>query len=233
MPDTDLLIKLILAHLIGDFILQREEWVRDKEEKKFRSLSLYLHALIHSVLAMVIVWNWHFWPYAFVLGASHLLIDALKAALPNGQRLLWFLADQALHVVVIVTLWAHHERELLEMDFWLIDISWPVVMGFVFVTWPAAFMIREVIRPFTPDGNIGPRNAGLTIGIIERLLVLVLLINDQWEAVGFLLAAKSVFRFRDLKESKDRHFTEYILIGTLLSFGIAIASGLIVLRLAS
>jgi hypothetical protein len=45
------------------------------------------------------------------------------------------------------------------------------------------------------------------------------------------LAAKSVFRFGDLKESKDRKLTEYILIGTLLSFGIAIASGIVALKL--
>ena len=46
------------------------------------------------------------------------------------------------------------------------------------------------------------------------------------EAVGFLLAAKSVFRFGDLKDDKDRMRTEYVLIGTLLSFGIAIGIGL-------
>jgi hypothetical protein len=45
--------------------------------------------------------------------------------------------------------------------------------------------------------------------------------------VGFLITAKSVFRFGNLKESKDRQLTEYILIGTLLSFGIAIITGII------
>jgi len=46
-----------------------------------------------------------------------------------------------------------------------------------------------------------------------------------------LIAAKSVFRFGDLRESKNRKLTEYILIGTLLSFGIAIATGMAVLGL--
>ena len=45
---------------------------------------------------------------------------------------------------------------------------------------------------------------------------------NYWEGIGFLLAAKSVFRFGDLNNSKDRNLTEYVLIGTLLSFGIAI-----------
>jgi hypothetical protein len=45
--------------------------------------------------------------------------------------------------------------------------------------------------------------------------------------VGFLIAAKSVFRFGDLKESKDRKLTEYILVGTLVSFGLAIFTALV------
>jgi hypothetical protein len=49
-----------------------------------------------------------------------------------------------------------------------------------------------------------------------------ILIN-QFEAVGFLIAAKSILRFR--KDSVYK--TEYVLIGTLLSFGIAVAFGIL------
>ena len=77
------------------------------------------------------------------------------------------------------------------------------------------------------DGeNQSLANAGKFIGILERILVFVFIITDHWEAVGFLITAKSVFRFGDLKESKDRKLTEYILIGTLLSFGFAILTSL-------
>jgi len=64
--------------------------------------------------------------------------------------------------------------------------------------------------------------AGRYIGLLERLFVFVLVVTDHWEAIGLLLAAKAVFRFGDLTSSKDRKLTEYILIGTLLSFGLAI-----------
>lgn len=74
-------------------------------------------------------------------------------------------------------------------------------------------------------------NAGKYIGILERLFVFTFILVGQWEGIGFLLAAKSVFRFGDLKESKDRKLTEYILIGTLLSFGIAMGVGLVTIRL--
>ena len=69
--------------------------------------------------------------------------------------------------------------------------------------------------------------AGKYIGILERLFVFAFIISGRWEAIGFLVAAKSVFRFGDLRQSKDRKLTEYILIGTLLSFGISILCGLI------
>lgn len=51
--------------------------------------------------------------------------------------------------------------------------------------------------------------------------------DNHWEAVGFLLAAKSVFRFGNLKESHGRKLTEYVLIGTLLSFALALAISLL------
>lgn len=74
-------------------------------------------------------------------------------------------------------------------------------------------------------------NAGKYIGMLERIFVFTFVVTGNWEGIGFLLVAKSVFRFGDLKESKDRKLTEYILIGTLLSFGMAIAVGMLVLKL--
>jgi cytochrome c biogenesis protein CcdA len=69
-------------------------------------------------------------------------------------------------------------------------------------------------------------NAGKYIGIIERLFVLIFIVIGRWEVIGLLIAAKSVFRFNDLKERNNRKLTEYILIGTLVSFGLAILAGL-------
>tara|TARA_R110000751_G_scaffold54878_5_gene117910 strand:- start:141 stop:422 length:282 start_codon:yes stop_codon:yes gene_type:complete len=70
-------------------------------------------------------------------------------------------------------------------------------------------------------------NAGKYIGIIERLFVLIFIVIGRWEVIGLLIAAKSVFRFNDLKERNNRKLTEYILIGTLVSFGMAILAGLL------
>ncbi len=70
-------------------------------------------------------------------------------------------------------------------------------------------------------------DAGKNIGYIECLFIFVFIVLNQWSAIGFLLAAKSVFRFGDLSRARDRKLTEYILIGTLLSFGLAILTGVL------
>jgi hypothetical protein len=56
--------------------------------------------------------------------------------------------------------------------------------------------------------------------------VLTFVLNLQFSAIGFMLAAKSVFRFGDLKDSKDHKKTEYIIIGTFLSFMMSILTGI-------
>lgn len=71
----------------------------------------------------------------------------------------------------------------------------------------------------------GLPNAGKWIGYLERILILTFIFTDSIEGVGFLLAAKSVFRFGELNRAKDIKTTEYVLIGTFTSFTIAILLG--------
>lgn len=86
-------------------------------------------------------------------------------------------------------------------------------------------------KALNKSNNDSLSNAGKYIGMLERIFVFIFVVTGNWDGIGFLLAAKSVFRFGDLKESKDRKLTEYILIGTFLSFGIAIVVGMLALKL--
>ena len=99
----------------------------------------------------------------------------------------------------------------------------------------SAIIIKIIITQWNPESkkenNDSLAKAGRYIGILERLFVFIFVITNHWEAIGFLLAAKSVFRFGDLTSSKDRKLTEYILIGTLLSFGFAIFLGILYLQI--
>lgn len=73
------------------------------------------------------------------------------------------------------------------------------------------------------------QSAGMWIGILERLLIVTFVLANQYMAIGFLIAAKSILRFGDQGSKFPRKQSEYILIGTLLSFCFAIFSSLIAL----
>lgn len=229
-----ILIKLILAHLIGDFFLQPTSWIKDKEKKVLRSPKLYLHVIIHLVLLFVILWDVSKWPLILVIGISHLLIDALKLLYQNNKtkRALFFI-DQFLHLLVILLVYWIFINKDVDFGHLLTNHTLLLLTCVLFLTLPVSIIMKTIFLKWNiskiVEGNESLKDAGKYIGILERVLVFIFVIFDHWEAVGFLITAKSVFRFGDLRESKERKLTEYILIGTLISFGIAILIGLLYL----
>lgn len=65
---------------------------------------------------------------------------------------------------------------------------------------------------------------GKVIGIFERAIVLTLYITGNVASIAFVIAAKSLARFKNFAE---RDFAEYYLIGTLASVLIAMIGGII------
>lgn len=232
-----LFIKLLLAHFIGDFLLQPKSWVEEKEIKKAASSKLYFHILIHGILILFVLWSFEYWLLALFLMLSHGVIDAIKLyAQKEITRSKWFLADQGLHILSIFLLWMIFAKPELNLKSWIeAPSTWIYASALLFVTIVSGIMMRELMlswsKALNDSNEESLNNAGKYIGILERLFVFVFVVFGHWEGIGFLLAAKSVFRFGDLKESKDRKLTEYILIGTLLSFGIAMATGMVVFKL--
>lgn len=226
--------QLILAHLLGDFILQPNSWVADKEHRKLKSSYLYFHVLIHTILSFIFLWNLKLWWVAVLVGISHFIIDACKLSFQNNQtKKRWFFIDQVLHVAVIGGASLYFSE--FEFDFLKNQDFLKILMGALFLTTPASIFIKLLLSSWTPvteeEGNIQSdslSSAGKYIGILERLLVFTFIVVNHWEGVGFMIAAKSVFRFSDLAQAKQRKLTEYVLIGTLLSFGIAVLAGILI-----
>jgi hypothetical protein len=121
----------------------------------------------------------------------------------------------------------------MEQVTWLVNqVNWGLVTAIVFVTFPSAFIMARLLMGMADQIELDHKslpNAGKYIGIMERLFVLLFIILGRWDAIGLLITAKSVFRFNDLKASNNRKLTEYILIGTFMSFGLAIIAGLVYL----
>jgi hypothetical protein len=79
---------------------------------------------------------------------------------------------------------------------------------------------KIIDKPAEETGSSrGFENAGKLIGQLERFLIYLFVTAGRLEGVGFLVAAKSVFRFGELTNRRNRLEAEYITIGTMLSFG--------------
>lgn len=228
-----LFIKLLLAHLLGDFIWQPNSWVKDKEVKKHNSIYLYFHILLHAVLAAILVGKISFIPYAVLIAVTHGIIDLIKLNFqkPNTKRT-WFVLDQIAHIFILIGIVLLYQGETINF-LWLNNQLWVLITGILLITKPTSIFIKTIISIWTPESQNSREDnslatAGNYIGILERLFVFCFILTGHFEAIGFLLAAKSIFRFGDLKEAKDRKLTEYVMIGTLMSFGTAIITGLIV-----
>ncbi len=95
-----------------------------------------------------------------------------------------------------------------------------------------AFLERFELPP-EDESERGLDGGGFWIGITERSLIYIFVMLGEPSGVGFLVAAKSIFRVGELRDGK-RKLAEYILIGTLASFTLAVLAAVatqLVLRL--
>ncbi len=237
---TLLALKLVLAHFVGDFVLQPAHWVEDKLQKKGRSKYLYFHIGVH-LLALLLILQFRYLGAVACIVVTHLLIDLAKLYLTNKKNYRWlFVVDQVLHLLVIASIVYWIEPFPIDFSGLWGEKSLLLATFLVFVTFVSGIIMRMLLAPYIDEivkedesGEGGSlKNAGTYIGMLERLFVFGFILIQQWAAIGLLIAAKSVFRFGDLNKGKNRKLTEYVLIGTLLSFGLAILSGMLYIHLS-
>lgn len=226
-----LFAKLFISHLLGDFILFAGNPQTENTKKLWRSKWLLLHTATHFIGAWIALWDISYWPYALVISLSHYVGDLAGGALSYRPQLR-FVADQLFHLLIILIVITLITGVSLVDLANTINISWITVAGLLAVTLPAAKLISVFLSRWPPakasEKLKGMASAGQWIGILERMLIYGFIVTGHWEGIGFLLAAKSIFRFGDLSSSKDIYLTEYIMVGTLLSFCIAVITGVVV-----
>lgn len=244
-----LLLQMLLAHLIGDFFLQFDSWVKDKERLKWLSPYLYIHCILHAVLILLITAGLLYWKQAVFIAVTHFIIDGLKLQFQKEKnKRVWFFTDQALHILAIIAVWFNTEHVVLDFSFLQNTKILLVLTAVIVLLNPASYAIKFFISKWAPwplktnlegtsltsvnnKDDESLEKAGRIIGMIERTLILSFILLDKWQAIGFLLAAKSIFRFGQLNTAKDRRLTEYVLIGTLVSFFVAIITGIIIMSM--
>jgi Protein of unknown function (DUF3307) len=230
MDALPLLIRLIGAHLAADFLLQPNWGVKQRQAKNWASIWLYVHGILAGGLVYLFSGLWRTLWLPVTIAVTHIIIDGLKARARDTTGI--FLLDQGVHFAIIVAcwglltdpsaLWLYLIRCIQDVRCWIIAVS------YIAVIWPAGILVgkltgqwRKKSDPHSSSKTPGLDRGGLLIGRLERFLILTFVLLNHYEAIGFLIAAKSVFRFSELHEQ-----AEYIIIGSMASFSIAVALGI-------
>jgi hypothetical protein len=238
----EILICLLAAHFLGDFVFQADA----DAARKTRVLTLFKHALVVAAIGYLFCGIWDLWQVPPVIFVTHSLIDYIKAK--SKKESAWaFILDQGVHLAIITaiailtiptkmilinkpsTLWV----EVLGKGFLEFLI---LVSGLAVSIKAGGILIGLAVKPFTDElkreqkrknsdeavAGRGFEKGGRIIGYLERALIFLFMFTGQPGSSGFLIAAKSIFRFGEIKERQNRLEAEYIIIGTLMSFGYGI-----------
>jgi Protein of unknown function (DUF3307) len=159
-----------------------------------------------------------------------------------------FVVDQLAHLAVLVVAWYLLLFDAPVTSFWNDVAVWVsrhadptafyhLVLGTVVLldlaivnVRAAALMIGTLVRAPQPPNDLAPMTSapearvGAVIGILERVIVVALVLVGQYAAIGLVVTAKTIARFRQLE---DRQFAEYYLLGTLASIATAILTGMV------
>jgi hypothetical protein len=224
------LIRLLAAHLLTDFVLQPNSWVEARKEKHLAAKEFWFHIATTTIVA---AWFTCFdtWWLPITIFVTHGLIDWWKSYRPEGLG--YFIIDQLLHHLVILGIWFVRFPEVFKPMGLLQTCMtepkiWVVGIALIFLSSPVGIVIGLITKQFRDkienhkDQSL--ENAGTWIGVLERLIIFFLVLVGQYEAIGLLIAAKSIIR---LKEGEQK-MSEYVLVGTLLSVSVAMLTGYIV-----
>lgn len=255
--DVNLILLCILCHFLMDFIFQNNNILklrfpnyRKKSTQILKSIKgNFYHALIHLlgtffIVSFYAIYNHIDIPFLslIIIIICHFFIDFIKSLIiiyfPYLKDNLWiFLLDQISHMCIISLMFLKNNNYTIEFN----NKSKILLMIIIFIlsTYVSGVFIKILIKfisgrdKFYNDEVIinnairdsGAKNGGFIIGILERTFILIIMILNQPSIIGFVLTVKSVARFKKLE---DENFAEYFIIGTFISFIIAIIGGRII-----
>ena len=205
-------------------------------------------------LAALIICGVHFVIDAIKAPVENCRVGDSKQPLYKSRYAVWpLVVDQVLHIAVIAFVaWWWLQYNSWEPE-WFEQVNRDVlivILLFLFCGKPANLLTKDILRfcqvkvmqneeekpkEQNGSGHQGDNDkqakdsnfkAGALIGSIERWLIVFFMLLHQYEAIGFLIAAKSILRFRETQESEK---SEYVLAGTLTSIAIAVVCGAIIM----
>ena len=226
---------LIIAHLLADFTFQSTSLAKNKAEQfKYLAVHAFIYAIVFAapILLFVGLARGSFLYVCIIV--SHFLIDWIrqiieKKGLSKGFVFALFIFDQMIHILIIILLVSLLKIETHTNAIYAYAQTWVHFRTFIIyaltltVIWePTAVLIKRlfiyILDENTNDNDEGDPKIGRMIGKLERLLISALVLCNQLGAIGFVLTAKSIARYKQLE---DKAFAEKYLVGTLASTAIS------------
>lgn len=233
VENLDIILGLIVGHLLGDFLLQSDLMVQNKRI----TAVLVIHAALVTAISYLICGDWLSWQIVVGVFTSHFVIDAIKAASgKDGPKT--FLLDQMAHLGALTVI-GMYWIPAADVPYWQTILpayskGLLLVAGAILSVRVGGIWVGKAVAPFQAalDNSLaGLPNAGRLIGQLERGLIYLLVLAGEPQGVGFLVTAKSILRFGEIKEPGQQKAAEYIIIGTLMSFGWALLMAFVTKRL--
>jgi len=239
-----LLAILLICHLLGDFFLQSSDMAEKKNNnKKVMGLHSGIYFAVFLIVGFVFITPIFAIVSSLIISGTYCVIDSLRAKFDikfkNRVRLFQsFLVDQILHTSIIIGTYYLFDLRNKTNSLYMTCASFShfnkivlyTLLFSILLTPTAVFMKKLFVYLFKnyredkdENGNIGN-----IIGQMERVIIAILLISNQFGVIGFVLTAKSIARFKQLEE-KD--FAEKYLVGTLISVVISLVTTIIIQKL--
>ncbi len=236
---NEFFLVLLLAHIIGDFYAQTNGIA---QKKKSCIKWVIIHGICYWAVTLIIfipVMSNRVMLYGSLSAAAHMVIDLLKylffcakpirkTVSPKRETVI-FIADQIMHllsIAIIAYLFTSGGHKMIVSGFFqkllpnasISFIKWAIAL--LLLHKPANVLISQLLILYRPDNkeegeSSYDKNAGRFIGTLERAIIILLIHLQQYSAIGLVLTAKSIARYDRI--TKDPAFSEYYLLGTLLS----------------
>lgn len=240
MSETSVLFFFVLltAFLLADFVFKLA--LGAKKGRPWRVP--VLGGIFMAAAACLLLGDWVNFSLPALIFILFFVAESLRQRIKKFnlvKLVLWIAAWLA--AIFLVLLW--YPPGLYAGSWW---VSWLgmsylkgliVLAGFVFAVFPGSQLIGLALQPLQDEirkanrkqnATLGLKEGGRWIGMLERALIYIFVLGGQYASIGFLVAAKSILRFGEVKESRNRMDAEYIIIGTLASFLFALLTGLAV-----
>lgn len=226
-----MVIAMLLAHLVGDFILQ---WDRLALWKSRELKGVAFHGLVILIVTWVFTLPFDptWWWGVLFISITHFIIDAtqlyVKFRVPAFVR---FLLDQLLHflVIFIALIWGGYLNPATPGQDLMTNINatpyLSALLGYAFITMPAwvllKFAIYGLVKGSPPNFPEGPNKF---IGIAERIIIATLIAFGQFLLIPLVALPRLILDWpRVVNSGREPIYTSELIASVSLAAAVGFA----------